>query len=241
MPSMPEQRRHLALVHDAVARERRVLLVERQRAAGEPLVLQRLAHEAGRAHGQAVVGEGGRAGVRQLGHLGQPLSGLADRDRRGESSWDPRLGARALAKRSQHRRGVHHRVGVRHGEDGAVAAGRGGAGAGLDVLLVLAARGAQVNVRVDEGREGVQALRVHELGARRAARARRARPARRSRRRAPAGRPGRRCPRAGRAGARRESAQSRAARRRGRGRCSVRPLMRAAAPWARRRRGLPAA
>ena len=60
---------------------------------------------------------------------------------------------------------VDRRRGVGHRDDPAVAAGGGGAGAGLDVLLVLLAGGAQVDVWVEEGREGVQALGVELLGA----------------------------------------------------------------------------
>ena len=42
-----EQRADLALVHRAVARERRVLLVQREHAAAQALVLQRLAQHPG--------------------------------------------------------------------------------------------------------------------------------------------------------------------------------------------------
>ena len=101
----------------------------------------------------------------QLRHLGEPLALLADRDRGHEAGRDARLAARLLAQRAQHRRRVHHRLGVRLGEDRAEAAGRRGAGAGVDVLLVLAPGRAQVHVRVDEGRQRVQALGVHHLGA----------------------------------------------------------------------------
>ena len=60
---------------------------------------------------------------------------------------------------------VDRRRGVGHRDDPAVAARGGGAGAGLDVLLVLLAGGAQVDVRVEEGGEGVQAFGVELLGA----------------------------------------------------------------------------
>ena len=77
-----EPRRHVALVHDAAAGERRVLLVQAQDAAREPLVLERLAQDAGPVDRLAVVGEPERAGVAQLGHLGQRLAAEAARDRR---------------------------------------------------------------------------------------------------------------------------------------------------------------
>ena len=75
------------------------------------------------------------------------------------------LGARLLAQGLDVGGGRDRRLGVGHREDPAVAAGGGGAGAGLDVLLVLLAGGAQVDVRVEEGGEGVQALGVDDLGA----------------------------------------------------------------------------
>src|SRR6185437_1807303 len=52
-----------ALVHYAVAGELGVLLVERDRAAAKPLVLQGAAQHAGAADRQAVVAEANRAGV----------------------------------------------------------------------------------------------------------------------------------------------------------------------------------
>ena len=68
--------------------------------------------------------------------------------------------------------GVDGRVGVGHREDAAVAAGRRGAGAGLDVLLVLVARGAQVDVGVEEGGKREQPVGVDDLGVRRPRRCR---------------------------------------------------------------------
>ena len=66
-----------------------------------------------------------------------------------------RLARGGVEQRAEDRRGVDDRVGVRHRDDRAVAAGRGRAGAGLEVLLVLLAGRAQVHVRVDERREQV--------------------------------------------------------------------------------------
>ena len=131
---------------------------------------------------QPVVAEADRAGVAQLRHLGQLLAPHAAGDRGEEADRDRGLGARALAQRLDVGRGGDGRVGVGHREDAAVAAGGGGARPGLDVLLVLLAGGAQVDVRVEEGGEGVQALGVDHLGALRVGGAR-ARPARRSGRR----------------------------------------------------------
>ena len=136
-----------------------------QHPPGEQLVLERLAHHPGGADGQAVVREAGGAHLGELGHLREPLALLADGDRGHEAGRDAGLAARLLAQRAQHGRGVHHRIGVRLGEDRAEAAGRRGARTRVDVLLVLAPGRSQVHVRVDEGRECVQAPGVHHLGA----------------------------------------------------------------------------
>ena len=188
----PEPRGDLALVHHAGARQARVLLVQREHAAAEPLVLERLAQDRGAVHRPAVVGEAERAGVGQLGHLGQRVAVEPARDRGEEADRDARLAPRRLAQRAQHGGVVDHRVGVGHRDDGDEAAGRRGAGAGVEVLLVLLAGHAQVHVRVDEAREQVAALAVDQLGARRAPRGCPGRPARRSRRRARARRAARR-------------------------------------------------
>ena len=138
-------------MHLAVARERRLLAVERELAAGDRPVLERAAHQAGRGDGAAVVGERGRAGVGELAHLGQLLAVEALRDRGHEAGRDERLAARGLDERAEHGGRVDDRIGVRHREDRAVAARGGRGGAARDRLLVLAARRAQVHVRVDEG------------------------------------------------------------------------------------------
>ena len=67
----PERRRDRALVHRAARRELRILLVQRDRQPDEALVLKRAAHHPGAGDRQAVVGEADRAGVGELGHLGQ--------------------------------------------------------------------------------------------------------------------------------------------------------------------------
>ena len=51
-----------------------VLLVQREHAAAQALVLQRLAQHPGALHRPAVVGEAERALLAQLGHLGQLLA-----------------------------------------------------------------------------------------------------------------------------------------------------------------------
>src|SRR6185295_19922882 len=72
-----ERGRDRPLVHDALARQLRVLLVEGDRAAAEALVLQRPAQKPGAADRQAVVAEAEGAGVAQGGHLGQLLASHA--------------------------------------------------------------------------------------------------------------------------------------------------------------------
>ena len=162
-------------------RQRRVLLVQRDHAAGEPLVLQRLAQHPGRDDRLAVVGEPERALRAQLGHLGELAAPQPAGDRGHEADGDARVAGGGVAQGAQDRRGVDDGVGVRHRDDGAVAARRGRAGAGLEVLLVLLAGRAQVDVRVDEGGEEVAPAAVDDLGARRGGEARRARRSRRSR------------------------------------------------------------
>ena len=76
-----------------------------------------------------------------------------------EADGDARVARGGVAQGAQDGRAVDHRVGVRHRHHRAEAAGRGGARAGLEVLLVLLAGHAQVHVRVDEGRQQVAALR----------------------------------------------------------------------------------
>ena len=147
----------LALVHRAVAAERRVLLVQRDHAAAEALVLQRLAQHARReTTGLPSSVKPSGALVAQRGHLGQLVAGQPARDRRARSR-------RGSGRRARRRRAAsaaaarsRRRVGVGHRQDGAEAAGGRGAGAGLEVLLVLLAGRAEVDVRVDEGREQVR-------------------------------------------------------------------------------------
>ena len=149
-----ELRRDRALVHVTAARERPLLAVERERAAGRRRVLERAAHQPGRADRNAVVGEGDRARVGELAHLRQLRSVLAARDRGEEADLNLGLAAGGLDERAERGGRVDDRVGVRHREDRAVAAGGGGSRSGRDRLLVLAAGRAEMHVRVDErGRE----------------------------------------------------------------------------------------
>ena len=173
----PEPRGHLPLVHDAGAAERGVLLVQREQPAAQPLVLQRAAQHRRTVHRLAVVREAERPRVAQLGHLGQRVALQAARDRRHEADGDPSLVPCGLAQGAQHRRVVDRGRRVGHRHDGDVAAGRGGARARVEVLLVLLPGHAQVHVGVDEAREDVAAGAVEDLGAvRRVQRAGRAEP-----------------------------------------------------------------
>ena len=140
-----------AFVDVAAVREGRLFAVEREQPARDRGVLERAPHQPGRRDRAAVVGEGDRARVGELGHLGQLLAELAAGDRGEEADGNDRLVARGLDERAERGRRVDDRVGVRHREDRAEAAGRGCVGAAGDRLLVLAARRAQVHVRVDEG------------------------------------------------------------------------------------------
>ena len=90
-----EQRRDLALVHHAVARQRRVLLVQREHAArpaagtGAPGASRRPT-----ATGRPSSVKPAAPASRELGHLGQLLAPLPDGDRGQEAGRDARLGAR---------------------------------------------------------------------------------------------------------------------------------------------------
>ena len=74
MPARPSRAETSPSCIDAGAGQARVLLVQREHAAAQPLVLQRLAQDRGAVHRLAVVGEAERAGVAQLRHLGQRLA-----------------------------------------------------------------------------------------------------------------------------------------------------------------------
>ena len=101
-----EQRADDALVHRALARQRRVLLVQREHAAAQALVLQRAAKDAGVGDRPAVVGEAGGAERAQLGHVGQLAALQAARDRRHEADRHARLARGGVEQRAEDRRAV---------------------------------------------------------------------------------------------------------------------------------------
>ena len=142
-----------------------ILLVQSDRPPAEVLVLERAAQDAGAADRQAVVAEADRAGVAERPHLGQLLAFHAAGHRRQEPDRNRCRLARCLAQGFDVGRGADRGLGVRHRQDAAVAACRGGATAGLGVLFVLVAGHAQVDVRIEEGRKGVQAFGVDLLDA----------------------------------------------------------------------------
>ena len=157
-----------------------------------------------RRDGPAVVGEGRRAGVGELAHLGRAREPSCPFVMRGHEA-DRHLGL-LLGPGPQAAEGVgvvDHRIGVRDRQDRAVPARRGGGGARGDRLLVLAARAC------GDGRAGRRtpapgsspcavddAVLVRVEPARRSGRSRRRRSARRGSRRPP--RPGRARARRGR-------------------------------------------
>ena len=153
----PERRAHRALAHDAAARERQVLLVQREHAAAHALIAQRPAQHARAHHRAPVVGEAERPLRAQLRHVRELLAAQPARDRGQEADGHARLVRRGLAQRAKQRRRVDRGVGVGHRYHGAEPARRGGARAGLEILLVLLAGRAQMHVRIEEGREEVHA------------------------------------------------------------------------------------
>ena len=125
--------------------------------AAQPLVLQGLAQHPGRDDRLAVVGEAERAGVAQVGHLGQLVTAEPTRDRREKADRYGRLAARTLHERAQDGRVVDGRDRVRHRDQRAEPAGGRRRGAGGDRLLVLLAGGPQMDMGVDECGEEVLA------------------------------------------------------------------------------------
>ena len=157
-----EPRGDRPLVHLAALEERVVLGVDGDEAAAHLDVLQGAARERGGGQRPAVVAEADRAGRAELAHLGELLAREAARDGGEEPDGDRGLGAGRLDEAHEDRRRVDHRIGVGHGEDGHVAAGRGGRRAGRDVLFVLAPRRAQVRVQVDEAGQHEHAAGVDD-------------------------------------------------------------------------------
>ncbi len=138
-------------MHLTAAGQRRLLLVQRQRARRDGAVGEGVAHHAGRRDGPPVVGERDGTESGELRHLRQLLPAQPFRDRGHEPGGDQRLGASELDERTEHGSRVDDGVGVRHRDDGAVPAGSGGCRARADRLLVLTPRRTQVDVRIHEG------------------------------------------------------------------------------------------
>ena len=153
-----EAARELALVHLGVLGEPRLLGVLGDHAVERLDVLQRAPHQQRVADALAVVGEHPHARGR-VGHraeLGDPLAGQPD----GDGADREHVGVARLAPQPpdllDHAGGVGDRLGVGHRVHGGEAAQRGGVGAGLDGLGVLAAGLAQVGVQVDQAGQGDQ-------------------------------------------------------------------------------------
>ncbi len=125
--------------------------MQREHAAAQALVLKCLAQHAGALDGAPVVGEAEGPLVGELGHLGELLALKAAGDRGEKADGNARFARRCIAQRAKERSGIEHGVGVGHCDDGAVASCGGGAGTGVEVLLVLLAGRAQVHMGIDEG------------------------------------------------------------------------------------------
>ncbi len=142
-----QPRRHHALVHVAVRVEREVLHVVDDGSIEHRGVLERPPHQATVLHRRSVVAEGHRSALDQIGHFGQflPLSVLRhagdrmDVDRRAPTAFDHEF---------HHVARMNGRVGIGHAGHGREASKSGRPTAGLDRLLVLLARLAQMYVHV---------------------------------------------------------------------------------------------
>ncbi len=160
----PEPAGPCALVHGAVARQAGVLAVLGQDEP-EPLgVVEGAAHERAVLDPGAVVGEERDAERSQLAERRQRVTGPAD----GDSAGDGDLGGGGPAQvedLADHPGRVDRRLGIGHRHDGRVATERGGAGAGLDRLGLLAPGLAQVRVQVDQAGPDEAAAGVEHGGA----------------------------------------------------------------------------
>src|SRR6266545_2948462 len=87
---------------------------EREHSAAETLILKRLPEHTRLRDRQAVVAEADCALVRELGHLGQLAPALVLGGSSEKADRDARLEAGPLVERSQDRRAVDDRAGVRH-------------------------------------------------------------------------------------------------------------------------------
>ena len=195
------------LVHDAAARERAVLLVQREHAAAQALVLQRLAQHARARDRLAVVGEAERALCAQLGHLGQLLAPQAAGDRGQEADGDARLarGARAASAAAARSRSRGRCWASRSRRRSRPRRRRGCRCRGPPCAPGRACAGARAGRRTPGSRRRRPSPSISSSSPA-SARACPRRRARRSRPRARARRGARRCARAGRARARRAAA-----------------------------------
>ena len=162
VPSQPELRRDLPLVHVPVAGEGRLLAVHGERPPGDRAVLQRAAQQARRRDGPSVVCETRCAALGELPHLGELGTREPLRDRGKKPDPHLRLGGRGVDQRTEDRGRVDDRLRVWHREHRAVAASSRRGGPGRDRLLVLATRRPQVHVGIDEGRGEHEAVAVDD-------------------------------------------------------------------------------
>jgi hypothetical protein len=140
VPGEPELGRDRSFVHLPAAGERRLLAVEREPPAGDPVVLEGPPHQRRSDERPAVVAEAGGALLGELHHLGQLRAFLAASDRGEKAHRDRGFALRVLDQRAEHRGRVDDGIGVRHREQRAVATCSGRCGSGGDRLLVLPAR-----------------------------------------------------------------------------------------------------
>jgi len=152
-------------VHLAAGEQRIVLSVDSDHPAGDLGVLEGATNEDGRGQRPAVVAEGDRAGLRQLGHLGELLTLEPAGHGAVEAEGDDGLGAGDVGHPPQAGRRVDRGVRVGHREDAHVTARGGGESPAGDVLLVLTSRGAEVRMQVDEAGKDEHARDVDFSGA----------------------------------------------------------------------------
>ena len=159
-----QQRGVVALVHHALVDQVDVLAVVEHRHAKRGAVLHRKAHQQRVHHGLAVVGDGDRAGLGHVADLGHVLALEA----LGHRADGVDVHAAALGLGLIDDEGGDHGVvvdggGVGHAAHRGKAAGRRGARAAYDVLLVLLTGVAQVAVQVHHAGHHIQPLGVHNL------------------------------------------------------------------------------
>ena len=124
------------------------------------VVLQRPPHHARGRDRASVVGERRSARVCERTQLGELRAVLALRECCHEPDGHLRLRFGARTQAAERVGVVDHRVGVRNGQNRAVAAGRGGSGAGRNRFLVFASRCSEMDVGIDERRCQDQTARV---------------------------------------------------------------------------------